>query len=55
MAAIEGARPGTTTLRLLTGAASEGNLAYYHRRGYREVARDVDVVGVVVVMMERLA
>jgi tRNA (guanine37-N1)-methyltransferase len=56
MAAIEGcAPPGTTRLRLLTGAASEGNLAYYHRRGYREVARDLDVVGVVVVIMERPA
>jgi hypothetical protein len=40
---------------LLTGAASEHNLAYYQRRGYREVARDVDVVGVVVLIMERPA
>jgi tRNA (guanine37-N1)-methyltransferase len=56
MAAIEDcAPPGTTRLRLLTGAASEHNLAYYRRRGYREVARDVDVVGVVVVIMERPA
>jgi tRNA (guanine37-N1)-methyltransferase len=56
MAAIEGcAPPGTTRFRLLTGAASEGNLAYYQRRGYREVARDLDVVGVVVVIMERPA
>jgi tRNA (guanine37-N1)-methyltransferase len=54
MAAIEGcAPPGTTRLRLLTGASSEHNLAYYRRRGYREVARDLDVVGVLVVIMER--
>jgi tRNA (guanine37-N1)-methyltransferase len=54
MTAIEGcAPPGTTRLRLLTGAASERNVAYYQRRGYREVARDLDVVGVVVVIMER--
>jgi tRNA (guanine37-N1)-methyltransferase len=54
MAAIEGcAPPGTIRLRLLTGAASERNLAFYQRRGYREVARDLDVVGVVVVIMER--
>jgi tRNA (guanine37-N1)-methyltransferase len=56
MTAIEGFAPaGTTRLRLLTGAASEHNLAYYRRRGYREVARDVDNVGVVVVIMERSA
>jgi tRNA (guanine37-N1)-methyltransferase len=56
MAAIEGCAPtGTTRLRLLTGAASEHNLAYYRRRGYREVARDADVDGVVVVIMERPA
>jgi tRNA (guanine37-N1)-methyltransferase len=54
MAAIEGcAPPGTTRLRLLTGAPSEHNLAHYRRRGYREVARDLDVVGVLVVIMER--
>lgn len=54
MAAIEGRAPrGTTRLRLLTGAASHRNLAYYQRRGYREVARDLDVVGVAVVIMER--
>jgi tRNA (guanine37-N1)-methyltransferase len=54
MAAIEGcAPPGATRLRLLTGAPSEHNLAYYRRRGYREVARDLDVVGVLVVIMER--
>ena len=56
MTAIEGcASAGTTRLRLLTGAASQHNLAYYRRRGYREVARDVDNVGVVVVIMERSA
>jgi len=54
MAAIEGRAPrGTTRLRLLTGAASHRNLAYYQRRGYREVARDLDVVGVGVVIMEK--
>ena len=50
--AIEGCAPPGTT-RPAGDRGGERNLAFYQRRGYREVARDLDVVGVVVVIMER--
>jgi tRNA (guanine37-N1)-methyltransferase len=51
---IEARAPtGTNRLRLRTGVFSEGNLAYYRRRGYVEVGRTIDAGGTTAVIMDR--
>jgi tRNA (guanine37-N1)-methyltransferase len=54
MSEIEARAPSSTRrIRLITGAASTANIGFYRRRGYAEAARDVDDVGVEIVIMEK--
>lgn len=43
----------TTRIRLVTGAASRTNIGFYRRVGYRVAMREVDEVGVPIVVMEK--
>lgn len=54
MAEIESRAPASSrAIRLMTGAASAPNLAFYQRRGYVEVARTGDVAAVEVVILQK--
>jgi len=52
--ALEGAAPaGVVGFRLAAAGASAANIAMYERRGYREVGRQPDAVGIEVVVMAK--
>ena len=51
---IEALAPaGTSVARLVTGVASRANRAFYGRRGYVEVERQEDEVGIEILVLER--